>query len=733
MIKRVVGEFGVVSGRIEIYHRDAVSGFVVGALESGYELPLKVIGRLSEADLWRPVTVSGVIEQDRKRQGELLFQIKGVIDTDLDPDQVRGYLRSGLVWHVGPAIAEAIIAAYREHTFEVLMHAPDKLLEVRGLSASMLPGLRESLAISLPLAGVVGLLHPLGISSGVARQVVRRHGSSGAAVIRANPWALSEFAGVGFASADAVALRLGKAPNSPERVAAALRHIVRAAADREGHTVVGREAALSGTMKLIRQPRAAVTDMLAAMEARRELVAIDDPDGVATPELAAAEQRLATGLSLLINAPSRPGLEASDSELAALELDSGIVFDPAQRDAVAGALARGLTVLTGGPGVGKTTIVRAICQLAETRGLSVALTSFTGKAAKRLSEATDREATTIHRYLHFVPGSGFSGPDDPADLVVVDEVSMLDVVLADQLASWLAPDSRLILVGDADQLPSIGAGNVLGDLTALPEVPVFHLSVIHRTDIESGIPILAQQINQGRTELTYDGHTTRFVPRGGIRSDGTSPIAEWIRQHFARYRDRVEEFQVLAPIKGGPAGVDALNAAIAEVVRDPRSGRRLVRDTYDLQAGDRIIWTVNDYELGLFNGEIGVLREVRANGGALVEFDGQPYQVPPDKLLSFSLAYALTVHKAQGSEFPIVIVAMDLGAGAMLARRLLYTAVSRARDTVAIVGQSAAVAAAIARHDEHPRRTTLGRRLRRLLAPRPALAGPAEQDPDALF
>jgi exodeoxyribonuclease V alpha subunit len=733
MIKRIAGEFGVVVGVVEVYHRKPGSNFVVGGLESGSEPPLKVIGTLAEADLWRLVTLSGVMERDERRS-ELQFRIKGAIDTDLELDFVRAYLRSGLVWHVGPAIADAITATFGERTLEVLMHTPERLLEVRGLTAPMLAGIRESLAISLPLAAVVGLLHPLGISTTVARAIVRRHGSVGVSIIRANPWALTEYPRVGFAAADAVALRLGKAPDSPERAAAALRHIVKAAADRDGHTVLARDTTVHGAANLIRQPQTLLVETLAAMEDRRELIPIEEPPGVALPELAAAEERLAGALGLLINAPPRPDLEATFDELVSLELASGITFDAAQREAVAGALARGLTVLTGGPGVGKTTIVRAICELAEARDLSVALMSFTGKAAKRLSEATGREATTIHRYLRFVPGSGPAGPENPADVVIVDEVSMLDVVLADELASWLRPDSRLILVGDVDQLPSIGAGNVLGDLTAVKAVPVFRLSVIYRTGAGSGIPMLARDINEGRIELTYDGSTTRFVPRPSSSPDGSSPVADWIRAHFLRYRERVEEFQVLAPIKKGPAGVDALNAVIAEVVRDPKaSGRTLNREIYDLRTGDRIIWTVNDYDLGLFNGEIGVLREVGERGGALVEFDGVPYQVPNDKLLSFSLAYALTVHKAQGSEFPIVIVVMDQGAERMLSRRLLYTAVSRARDTVAIVGQAYAVADAVARHDEHPRRTTLGRRLAKALAERNPAPIAEPLDPDALF
>lgn len=282
---------------------------------------------------------------------------------------------------------------------------------------------------------------------------------------------------------------------------------------------------------------------------------------------------------------------------------------------------------------------------------------------------------------------------------------MLDIALAGELVSWLSPRTRLIVVGDVDQLPSIGPGSVLADLVATPAVEVFRLDTIHRTATDSAIPLLARAIKEGSSDLPFDRRTTRFYP---LR-DGEE-IAEWIRRHFLRYRDRVEEFQVLAPMKKGTAGVDDLNGIIVEAVRDPlaANGPALVREAYELRAGDRIIWTINDYQLGLFNGQIGTLKAVLDGGRALVEFDGAETFVAAEKTSSFSLAYALTVHKAQGSQFPTVLMVVDRSASHMLARRLLYTGVSRARRTVAILGQMHALTDGIARHEEYARRTALG-------------------------
>ena len=700
---REVGQAGVLAGDLEVYHRKG--DFVLGAVRFSDEVVLKALGTLSEIDQASGVPLAGIIEVDLKRGG-IFFRIRGAIDRNLDGAAARAYLGSGLVSHVGPAIAEEIVGAFADETMDVLLWAPERLVGLRGLTAPMLPAIRASLSASLPFAGIVGLLGPFGISVGVCRQVAKRYGAQAVAEIVKNPWQLAtEFTGVGFRAADAIALRLGHAPDSPARFEAALLYVVSLAV-RDGHTIVARSAAVADTAELLEADRTAVKTALERLIDRAALSLVQEyPADVARPDLARAESFLADAFSRLLARPADDDI-LDEAAIDALGEQAGLIFDPTQRTAIANALERGLTVLTGGPGTGKTTIVRAICDLAEARDLKFALVSFTGKAAKRLSEATGRPASTIHRYLRATPGGGFSGPESEDDIVIVDEVSMLDVLLAQELVSWLAPGARLILVGDVDQLPAIGPGNVLGDLVETARVPVFRLSIIHRTDAESGIPRLARAINEGSTDLPFDGRTTRFTER----ADGNA-VAEGLAEHFTRYRERAEEFQVLTPIKAGPAGAENLNGVISRALRgDNPRGRAIVREHYEMRAGDRIIWTVNDRDLGLFNGEIGTLIEVTSIGGAIVEFNGEHYKIGPERVMAdiFSLSYALTVHKAQGSEFPIVLVVVDAGAHVMLARRLLYTAVSRARDTVAILGQPAALARAVRHHEALGRRTALG-------------------------
>jgi exodeoxyribonuclease V alpha subunit len=723
MIPLVAGASGVIEGRVRVYHRAADSNFFLGEINRRGEEDVRVIGSLPDEDLAGRGPFGAIVETDKRRAG-LLLRLFGAIDTDIPPAALQTYLGSGLVRHVGPATARAILTTFGPETLPVLMFAPERLAEIRGLTAALLPELTESLARTLPTAGIVGLLTPFGVSLRVCRAVARRYGVTAAAAITAEPWSLSvDFSGVGFRTADTIALGLGRSPDDPGRLEAALFHVIDAAV-REGHTVTPRSLAVTEAARLIAHEPELPTAIERLLD-RGVVTASESPPGVGRRALLTAEAHLAAVMTRLIaRPPDQASIAAAEREVSGLELVYGITFDPTQRAAVVGALERGLTIITGGPGTGKTTIVRAICDLAEESGASLALMSFTGKAAKRLSESTGREATTIHRYLHFVPEKGFLGPDDPADIVIVDEVSMLDVVLADELAAWLLPATRLILVGDVDQLPAIGPGDVLGDLVGTAGVPVFRLETIHRTDEASGIPRLAHAVNAGWTSLPFDGRTTRF-----LRRDRGEDIAAWIHDYFVRYRSRIAEFQVLAPMKKGPAGVENLNALIARAVRGEASthGPTIERDGLSMCADDRIIWMVNDRELGLFNGQVGRLLAVLPGGGARVEFDGEAHQVPPEKVGSFALAYALTVHRAQGSEFPIVLVIVDASARILLSRRLLYTAVSRAREKVAIIGQPAAVSAAVARHDLRRRRTTLRYLLGAVIEPE--AEEPNEDDP----
>jgi exodeoxyribonuclease V alpha subunit len=689
MIERREGAGGFVRGTLKILWRQESSAFVLGLVSSPGEEPVKVIGNLGDADTTGVRCYAGTMEPDRKRGG-LIFRVAGMVDERVPLERVAAYLGSGQVAHVGPAVAADIVARFGKKTMKVLIRHPERLAEVPRITDEMIPDVRASLARSLHLAALIGLLVPLGIGVRACEQAARRWGRAAATNIEEHPWLLADLVGVGFARADRAALALGKPADAPERLIAAVAHWVGEAAG-AGHTVAGRLFVERQAADDLDQPATAVSAAIDEAVAAGRLVA-QGADGLALPHIAQAEARIARVFVRLL-ATDRSGEQVTDEEIAGLEAGSGITFDPEQRRAVVSSLEHGLTVLTGGPGTGKTTLVRAICDLAAERDLSVGLVSFTGKAAKRLAEATGRDARTIHSYLRYVPGSAAVGPEFEDDVVVVDETSMLDVLLADELLAWLPVHARLILVGDPDQVTCCTSRRCPSSASPPSTEPSSRPASPN-----------SRAVNVGAVVLPWNGTGTIFRP-----VPGPDAVVAFVSELFVRRPGRIEDVQVITPMRIGPVGTRRLNAVIAEAVRGPTPALAIPGEHYAMCAGDRIIWLQNDRETSLRNGQIGRLLAVRRNGGATVEFDDETYQVGPDKVVAgfFELAYALTCHKVQGSEFPVVVVVVERSASRMLTRRLLYTAVSRARKNVMVVGDANAVARAVATHDATRRRTAL--------------------------
>lgn len=700
----VEGESALLEGAItELVMRNARDGYTVADFVLADGRQVKIVGSLADAVVGEPIVITGAFEHD-SRFG-LQFRVSASIETTMSAELAMAYLASGLIPHVGPAGAAAITETFGSDTLRVLAAEPDRLLGFRGITANRLPAIKRALRETLHLAPVVGLLDPFGISLRLARRVHHRYGAGAGEAIRANPWRLAnEIAGIGFLTADKVARGLGRPLDAPERVEAGVLQALRDFAANEGHIVVGDAVLTAAAGALTGQPHAMVEEACARLIETAEIEHVETPSGFALPRLAAAERLIAAKVRSIISFSELDTLHVSEAEIAGIEASEGITFDDSQRRAIKGALEERITIITGEPGTGKTTIVRAVLDLLEARGLRAALVSPTGRAAKRLSEATHRPAQTIHRWLRYHPDTGYAGPVDLPDMLVCDEVSMLDSLLAARLFGALPPFARLLLVGDENQLPAIGPGNVLSDLMGAPFVHVLRLTTIHRTARGSGVPTLAHQIRSGVREPVFDRASTRLVVR-----ETPDEIATWIKDTIAQYADRAEEFQILCPMRKGAAGTDALNRAMQEILNPPREGAPTIRRSgFDLRAGDRVLQTTNDYESDLFNGEIGYLREVHADGSIRLDLDGDIRELPAGGGDGLTLAYAMTVHKAQGSEFPIVIIPLHASYFILLERRLLYTAVSRARQTVAIVGQVKAMAMAIRNHNPLARRTLLG-------------------------
>jgi exodeoxyribonuclease V alpha subunit len=623
----------------------------------------------------------------------------------------------------------------------------------------------------------------------VARRIARHYGAGAAELIRANPWRLSkEIIGVGFLSADNLAIGLGCPLDSPTRIEAAVLESLRIAAVSSDNTDEGGHIYLPASVLEARAASmAAVGQADAASAIERlcvsgEIEEIKSHHGFAIPRLAEAERLIAAKLRVIAAFADASPISVSEDEIDEIErsenealmrfsrlsdtnpsatyaaakaaIEAGapepvsgdpgptppaelFKFDSSQRRAIRKALEDRITIITGQPGTGKTTLVRAILDLADAHGLSSALVSPTGRAAKRLSEATGRPAQTIHRFLRYHPDRGFEGPDSLPDVCVVDEVSMLDSLLASKLIGALPPYVRLILVGDEDQLPAVGPGNVLGDLLGAPTVNVLRLTTIHRTAKGSGVPELAHQIRIGVREPRFDHASTRWVRRGEDKAmkpaEQGQEIADWIGATLSKYIDRIDEFQILCPMKKGACGTEALNRLVQGIVNPGPHTRSLRREGFTLYPGDGVLVTKNDYPNALFNGDVGKLTDITQDGQLIVNFDGVERTLPPDAGGGMTLAFAMTTHKAQGSEFPIVLIPMHTSFFIMLKRRLLYTAVSRARKTVTIIGQAKAISMAIGNHDPRARRTLLLDYLTAKEAPQMPLVMPEEVPEDELF
>jgi len=636
---------------------------------------------------------------------------------------IEKYLASGMIKGVGPHFAKKLVEAFGDRVFEVIEKEPERLRRLPGVGPKRVSRLIKAWTEQRAVRDIMVFLQSHGVGTARAVRIYKVYGDDAVEIVTANPYRLAlDVHGIGFLSADRIANEVGIARDSPLRIRAGVRHVLQEMAG-QGHCAATLQRLREETARMLDVPEDAVRVAIDA-EAVEGNVVLDPIAGEPAVWLAAlhqAEVGVARGLARLLAGPPPWGSDLRvDRAIPWVEERAGIELSASQRRAVETALRHKATVITGGPGVGKTTLVNSLLRIVRAKGIEPALCAPTGRAAKRLTESTGIEAKTIHRLLEFDPKTG-SFKRDPArpldaDLVVLDEASMVDVVLMNALLRAIPDATALWVVGDVDQIPSVGPGAVLADVIASERVPTVRLTEIFRQAAESSIVVNAHRIHAGEMPaLGEDGDAAAdfFV----ILAETPEEIADKVRQLVVERiprrfgLDPFRDVQVLTPMNRGNLGTRALNAEL-QLRLNPDAQPRIERYGWTWAPGDKVIQTVNDYEKDVFNGDIGVIAGIDPGEGEIgVRFDERTVAYDFSELDELALAYATTIHKAQGSEYPAVVLPLSTQHYTMLDRNLLYTAVTRGRQLVVIVAQAKALGLAVRTARTRHRLTDLAARL----------------------
>ena len=706
-----------------IVFRSEGSDWTVARLQvPGRDVPVTIVGQLSGVSPGSEVRAVGRWVQD-PRYG---LQLRVVSFAPLAPSSLEGlerHLASGLVKGIGPALAKRIVETFGDATARVLDTTPERLTEVLGLGEPRALRLASAWASQRAAREVLIYLQGLGLSAALAIRISRRYGPDAVRIAREEPYRLAvEVQGVGFRTADRIGQAAGLAADAPARLEAGLLHTLSELVG-HGHARYPQDQLCEEAGRTLELTTEAMAPALSRLE-RAALVVIERSPGTEQPFVYPAELHAAelSAAALLLRLARAPLAGAPIDERQALEVVEGrglVRLAPPQQEALRILLTNKVAVLTGGPGVGKTTLLRGALAIFEQGERKALLAAPTGRAAKRLSEATGRPAQTLHRLLEFSPRQAIFQRNEArpleADLVVVDEASMLDLVLLEKLLLAIPESARLILVGDADQLPSVGAGAVLRDILASGAIPAARLTEVFRQAARSRIVQNAHRIHEGELPLwdDQDAESDFFFVERDDPADAAATICELVTRripdHFGL--DAVAQVQVLTPMHRGEVGSTALNQAL-QAALNPK-GPELRRGERSLRLSDKVMQLRNDYDREIFNGDIGRISAVNPAAVELtVDFDGRAVRYREDQLDELTLAYACSVHKAQGSEYPAVVLPLLAQHYPMLQRNLLYTAITRGRRLVIIVGSRRALALAVQNRLGRERHTGLAQRLR---------------------
>ena len=731
-----LGERVTVEGSVDaVIFQNEENGYTVLLLRvDGEDEPITVVGCIPCAAAGEGMTVTGVWVNHPVHGPQLSAES---VERRLpqEEEDIVCYLSSGILKGVGPATAQRLVERFGADTLRVLEEEPERLKTIKGITSKKAVELSEAFRSLTGLRQVMEFLARYDLPVYLAMAVQRTYGDNALQALRDDPYILSRAQfGVDFAVADAIAISMGFGGDDPCRLRAAIEYELAHNAG-NGHVFLPREKLLAATAQLVDVD----TDMVeTALDKLIDSFAVVEKPianvrGCYLPRMYQAETFVAQRLLSMLRAPVEQ-LRQVDKTIDAIEKEQGVSYAPLQRQAVRMAAEGGVLLLTGGPGTGKTTSLRGIVALYRRMGLDVALLAPTGRAAKRLGEVTDCDAQTIHRALG-MSYNDLTGQvafkkngNDPleAHAVIVDEMSMVDLELMQALLEALRPGCRLVLVGDPDQLPSVGAGNVLGDLLRSTVVPTVSLTQVFRQAEQSAIIRNAHAVNQGEPPRLDNGQGDFFFLCRRSPDRLVQTVVELCRDRLPRNMNiPAEQIQVLSPTRKGACGTVSLNRALQAALNPPSPQKRQKQwGDVTFRVGDRVMQTKNNYDVlwekddgtagsGIFNGDVGVIQDIDSSGELIVlRFDDRTATYTADLLSQLDMAYAITVHKSQGSEYPAVILVSAPAAPSLMVRGVLYTAITRARRLLILVGDDA-VPARMAENDRQQRRYSgLRRRLK---------------------
>ncbi len=701
----------------EIIFRNDQNGYTVFILDFK-STPVPCVGKLVNADVGQNLSLEGEYVNNSKYGYQFAFtSYEVVLPTSLAG--IERYLSSGLIKGVGPATAKNIVNHFKEQTFDVIEFSPSSLAEVKNISMKKALEIGDKFKELKKMQNAVMFLQKYNITTNMSLKIYEIYGNKTIEIVKNNPYRLVEdISGIGFSTADKIAKSIGIASNSEYRVRAGIIHTLNTSVEKTGNTYLPKNMLLSQSAQLLELEydlnQQLFDDALSNLTLDKSVILLwhNDYEIVAPSKYYFYENAIAQKLALL-NSSILNQTKNIDDEIKHFEEKFNITFHQEQKNAIINSINSGVSVITGGPGTGKTTIIKCIIEILKQNDQKYLLLAPTGRASKRLSDSTGEEGKTIHRALEVASGdinaiSRFVYNENntfKVNAVIVDEVSMVDVAVMNHLCKALPRDCKLILVGDKDQLPSVGAGNVLDDIIKSGIIKVSMLTKIFRQSDDSLIITNAHLINSGK--MPYIDNSSKdffFEERNDIGAMKNS-IVDMVVRRLPKFTGLVsQQIQVLAPLKAGICGIDNLNKSLQEAINPPSMQKMelVVGDTI-FRTGDKVMQTTNNYNLiwkkrvgfieeegeGVFNGDIGYVELIDFQTGEMVVSfeDGRRCLYPRTEISQLSLAYAITIHKSQGSEFDIVIIPAIAGPSMILTRNLIYTAVTRAKKMVVIVGE----------------------------------------------